>query len=139
MPVLLSMTCLDGYWIHPELRPSLVVEMVNTPDKGAVAAFSATGLGVATGHDYLQRGIFSSLFDDGIWTLGAAAQNGKINLFTNSSVFFHDLIHTFTVFGDPALQILTPYNVGLAPDAQAAQGDAGSSMFYDLQVTNTGS
>ena len=138
LPVILSMTCLDGYWIHPDQRPSLIVEMLSTPDNGAVSAFAATGLGVATGHDYLQRGFFSSLFDDGVWTLGAAAQNGKINLFTNSSGFNNDLLHTFTVFGDPALRILNPYGVSLAPGAQAAQGFAGTSVFYDFQVTNTG-
>ncbi len=138
LPVILSMTCLDGYWIHPDVRPSLMVEMVTTPDKGAAAAFAATGLGVATGHDYLQRGFFASLFDDGVWTLGAAAQNSKINLFTNSSGFNNDLIHTFTVFGDPALQILNPYGLSLAPGAQAAQGFAGTSVMYDFQVTNSG-
>jgi hypothetical protein len=110
LPVFLSMTCLDGYWIHPDI-PGLIPELLLAEGKGGIAAFSATGLGVATGHDYLQRGFFSALFELGEWKLGPAAQNAKLNLFTQG--ISYDLIHTFTVFGDPALQIQSPYGAFL--------------------------
>jgi hypothetical protein len=135
LPVVLSMTCLDGYWIHPD-RPSLIYDLLRADGKGGVAAFSATGLGVATGHDHLQRGFFTSLINDGVWELGMAANAGKIELFTNG--WNYDLLHTFTVFGDPALQIMSPHRVDLAPSATTAIGDPDTTVQYTFQVTNTG-
>jgi hypothetical protein len=110
LPVVLSMTCLDGFWTYPD-RPSLVETLLRTPNKGAVGTFSPTGLGVASGHDLLHRGFYNALFELGTWELGPAAQNAKVNLYTNGSA--DDLIHTFTVFGDPALQIRSPHGVFL--------------------------
>lgn len=112
LPVVLSMTCLDGYWIHPNLEsadksgPSLIEEMLRASQKGAVAAFSPTGLGVSTGHNALQRGFYDALFKNGIKELGAAAQSAKLNLY--STGHNDDLLHTFTIFGDPALRLPIP-------------------------------
>lgn len=109
LPIMLSMTCLDGYWIYPNLAsaektgPSLIEEMVRASQKGAVAAFSPTGLGLGTGHNALQRGFYDALFKNGVTVLGGAAQAAKLNLYGTGHYF--DLLHTFTVFGDPALQI----------------------------------
>ncbi len=101
-PIVLSMTCLDGYWIYPG-QTSIIEELVRVPNKGAVASFSPTGLGVATGHDVLHRGFYNSLFVNDQWHLGLAADTAKLALF--NAGYSYDLIHTFTVFGDPALVI----------------------------------
>ncbi len=82
--------------------------MVRSSQGGAVGAFSPTGLGVSTGHDTLQRGFLDSLFINDDWRLGAAGQSAKLALFSTGSDF--DLLQTFTVFGDPALEIAHPYN-----------------------------
>jgi hypothetical protein len=37
------------------------------------------------------------------WELGTAAQNSKLHLYQSGANY--DLLHTFTVFGDPTLQI----------------------------------
>jgi hypothetical protein len=103
---------------------------------GGVATFSATGLGVATGHDQLQRGFFATLFNDGAWKLGLAADAGKVNLFTNG--WSYDLLHTFTVFGDPALQIVSPHEVELSPTTTTTIGDPNTTVQHTFQVTNTG-
>lgn len=109
LPIILSLDCLDGYWSHPNLAvmsksgPGLIEEIVRADQRGAVAAFSPTGLGVSTGHDVLQRGFYASLLQDGEWRLGPATIAAKVALYATHSNF--DLIHTFTVFGDPALEI----------------------------------
>jgi hypothetical protein len=107
-PVMLSMTCLDGYHVYPGID-SLAVQMLLAEDKGAVAAFSATGLGVATGHDFLHRGFFDSIIETGNPHLGPAALEAKIRLF--GAGYSHDLLHTFTIFGDPALRLNLPESV----------------------------
>jgi hypothetical protein len=103
LPVILSSTCLDGYWIYPNLETStgsgssLIEDLVRTQNNGAVAAFSPTGLGVSTGHEYLQEGFYNAVFNDGVGVLGAASIAAKMNLI-NSTSLHTDLVHTFTVF-----------------------------------------
>jgi hypothetical protein len=112
LPVVFSLTCLDGYWIHPSLsgdtltKPSLAEELLRASQKGAVATFSPTGLGVATGHDSLQRGFYDALFINGERFLGPATLSGKVRLYNTG--FNLDLLQTFTTFGDPALEIQVP-------------------------------
>ncbi|HNB50668.1 MAG TPA: C25 family cysteine peptidase [Anaerolineales bacterium] len=135
LPIILSMTCLDGYWLYPNVD-SLARVFLTSSGKGAVATYSPTGLGVATGHDALQRGFFDSLVVDGQWKLGQAALQGKIWLYETESNY--DLMHTFTVFGDPALHITTPYDVALTPDAATQSAPAGQTVTYTLQLSNPG-
>ncbi len=140
LPVVLSMTCLDAYWMHPGVKPlpqeSVMELMLRMDQYGMVASFSPTGWGVTTGHDELHRGFFESLFDQGNWLLGAAAQQAKIRLYATGSNY--DLINTFTVFGDPALHISSPYSLDLTPLEQSDSGPPGSTVDYTFQITNTG-
>jgi uncharacterized membrane protein len=135
LPVVISMTCLDGYWTYPNFN-SLTYEMLVASGKGMAGSFSPSGLGVATGHDALQEGFYQSLFDNGEWELGAASLHAKLNLWVDGGN--QDLMHTFTVFGDPALGLRTPYGTNLSPGAGANSGFAGTSVTYNLTVENTG-
>lgn len=105
LPIILSMTCLDGYWIYPN-RTSLIEEFVRADNRGAIAAFSPTGYGVANGHDILHRGFYDALFVQGQRTFGPATMTAKLALFAVGG--HDDLINTFTVFGDPALRLPIP-------------------------------
>jgi len=103
-PVMLAMTCYDGSYHYP-LPPSygydaLAEVVTRTAARGAVASWSPTGLGVATGHDYLNRGFYRAAFTTGVATVGEATQAGKLNLFTNGGGL--DLLDTYLLFGDPA-------------------------------------
>ena len=108
LPVVLSMDCLDGYWVHPSVT-ALMEDMLRSADKGAVATFSPTGLGVATGHDALQRGFYEALLQDGMTRLGPLTLAGKIALFEANA--YPDLIQTYTIFGDPALNLAAWHGV----------------------------
>ena len=114
-PIILSMTCLDGYWIHPgpsgNTAHSLIEEIIRAQGKGVVAAFSPTGLGVSTGHDALHRGFYIGLFQDATRELGAAVLAAKLELYTSGANF--DLLHTFTIFGDPAMRVMIPMQVSI--------------------------
>lgn len=116
LPIILSWTCLDGYWIYPKLTidyqsktgQSIIEEMLRLQNNGIVGAFSPTGLGVSTGHDYLQRGFYDYIFSQQTpWRLGQAALAGKMRLYSESPRDV-DLVHTYTVFGDPALLTTPP-------------------------------
>lgn len=117
LPVVLSMTCLDGYWIYPtqafDGNPTKWVSLVETllwsSTGGAVSTFSATGLGVATAHDVLHSGFYQSVFQDDELVFGAATLAAKLKLYATGNNL--DLIQTFTVFGDPALRLLVPLSL----------------------------
>jgi hypothetical protein len=114
LPVILSMTCLDGYWIGPvggsaPQGPGLIEEMLRSPGKGAVAAFSPGGLGVGTGHDVMAAGFFTALFENDEHRLGDAALAAKLALYNSGAD--QDLIFTFTILGDPALEIARAFPV----------------------------
>ncbi|HWQ84155.1 MAG TPA: C25 family cysteine peptidase, partial [Anaerolineales bacterium] len=107
LPVLVSMTCLDGYWIYPSPRtPSLAVNLLRKAGGGVSAAYSPTGLGLANGHDILNKSFFDSIYVHDIRELGAAVEYSKLKLFETGQNF--DLIYTYTIFGDPALRLTTP-------------------------------
>lgn len=105
LPIVLSWTCLDGYWCYPGL-PCLEEELLISQDKGSVAGFSPTGLGLATGHDLLWRGFYRSIYQTGTRQLGPATIDAKLALWATGT--FPDLIATYTVFGDPALRLPLP-------------------------------
>lgn len=142
LPLALSMTCLDGYWIHPGIisgnlmLQSLMEEALRANARGVIASFSPTGFGVVTGHDALHRGFYEAVFRQGIWRLGEATDIAKLNLFATGVNF--DLIHTFTIFGDAGLRLPSPYRLNLAPPSQADAGPPGGTVTYSLQLTNTG-
>lgn len=133
LPIVLSMDCLDGYYFYPG-RLSLAQSLIQNPNGGAVATFSPTGLGVATGHAVMQEAMFDAMWRDGEWTLGQAALVGKLALY--ASGWNYDLIDTFTIYGDPALQI--PTGVQMTPLMQTGSQVVGGNVFYTFTVTNTG-
>ena len=110
MPVMLTMTCMDGYYINPDstrsdINPSIAETFTRVPNNGAVASWSPTGWGTVSGHDVLNRGFFNALFQsgDGMLTLGMATQAGKMDLFSTGTN--QDLMDTYLLFGDPATRI----------------------------------
>ena len=107
LPVMLAMTCLDGYYIYPFPSSSgqdAMAEVVTRTDgRGAVASWSATGFGVIGGHDYLNRGFFETAFREAKPTLGEATAAGKLKLW--AAGVSRDLLDTYLLFGDPALRL----------------------------------
>ena len=109
-PVFLSMTCWDGYYVYPNPTggqyEAMAEVFTKAANKGAVAAWSATGMGVARGHEYLNQGFFDAVFRDGMHSLGQATSYGKLFLWTSRENL--DLIDTYLLFGDPATNINIP-------------------------------
>ncbi len=113
LPVLLSMTCLDGTWFGPtggsvSFGPGLAESLLRANGKGVVGAFSPGGLGVGTGHDALAEGFYRALFVQHAWELGEAASSAMLTLYSTGADL--DLLSSFVVLGDPALRLITPAN-----------------------------
>jgi hypothetical protein len=136
LPIILSWTCLDGFWNHFDTQneSGLMEGMLRAPLGGAVATFSPTGLGIATGHDILQRGFYRAVFEDGVQRLGPATLAAKLELYNAGHDF--DLLNTFTILGDPALRLPT-YALALSPSLAGQSAFRNTTALYTLHVTNT--
>ena len=137
-PIMLPMTCLDGYHIIPNEFSSLSEQIVRAADRGAVASWAPTGLGVAYGHDFLNKGFLEAVFVDGVRELGPATYAGKWRLY-NAGVSLEQ-IEEYTLFGDPALRINA-----LSTDVQLekvveplGEVNLGDIVTYTLTFTNVG-
>lgn len=109
LSIFLGMACFEGFFHEPPLGSrSLSESYLFNPNGGAVASWSPTGFGVATGHDYLEQGLFLAVFQNNVTRLGAATTAGKEHLYYKAPAHkYDDLIDTFNLLGDPALLIQT--------------------------------
>jgi hypothetical protein len=109
LPIVLAMTCLSSGFHQAAFSGTTVDErLVLHPAGGAAAVWGSTGLGVAYGHDALQRGFLEALrtAEPGQATLGELTGAGLRELFTNGGCC-QDALRTFTLLGDP----LTPVRI----------------------------
>ncbi len=137
LPINLAMTCLEGYFHEAAQGSASLAEVaVRTPLHGAVASWSPTGLGLVTGHDYLERGLMLALFHNGISELGPAMNYAKKFLWDNSGGQHHDLLDTFVLLGDPALQVKTEA-VCLTPTAVTLTGFTAKASLRGVRVAWT--
>ena len=105
LPISLDMACLSGNFSDPQYT-GIEAKMLDWGAGGTVAGWGATGFGVATGHDRLHRGFYDGVFASGLHELGLATIAGKQVLWTSG--LSQDLLSTFGLLGDPALEISLP-------------------------------
>lgn len=113
LPVMMQMSCFTGSY-HSSVFNTLDEQLVRQADGGAIAAWGATGLGVATGHDEMAAAALNSLYRQNNPTLGVATLAGKVRLASEKPAF-NDLLDTFNLLGDPALQVKLAENSGSPP------------------------
>jgi hypothetical protein len=139
------MTCLDGYYIAPSSTAfdasSTAEAVVRAVDKGAVASFSASGMGVASGHDLLEKGLFDAIFKDHIIQLGRAATLSKLYMHAESGGGYIDLVKDYIFFGDPFTMLQVPFLPDLEVTMQLlTNGDIlpGDTITYQVTFSNQG-
>jgi hypothetical protein len=106
LPVVLAMTCLSSSFHQPAPTPTTIDErLLLSGTGGAVAVWGPTGLGVAHGHDALQRGFYQALWAaSGQAAVGGLVQAGYVELFERGNCC-QDALRTFVLLGDPLTQM----------------------------------
>lgn len=137
LPIISAMTCFTGFFHHPK-DATLDESLLRRPNGGAVAIWGASGLGVGTGHSKLQEGFYRSLMVEGNTNLGAAVYAGKLNLL--AAGFHLDLLDTFTLFGDPALDLSKVFkpDLRITHRAEGTNHKPGDPVTFTLTIENTG-
>jgi len=143
LPVMVPMTCADGYYIWPKPltgdSSALAESLVRAAGRGAIASWSPTGYGLPAGHELLNIGLFEALFANDIARLGPATTQAKLHLYSQSGGF-RDLLDTYLLFGDPALQVnVLKAELGIEKRVTPmAPLQPGAPLTYTLSVINQG-
>jgi uncharacterized repeat protein (TIGR01451 family) len=143
LPLMAPMTCLEGHFAYPSLPDTdlscLGESIVRAKEKGAIASWSPTGLGVSTGHNLLGKGLYEAIFFDGVHQVGPATTQAKLHMYANSGGY-RELLDTYLLFGDPALHLnVLKTDVGISktvdPPGAVHPGDR---ITYTLTYSNAG-
>jgi hypothetical protein len=101
LPVMLELTCLTAAFQKPaESGTTLDERLLLNPGGGAAAVWGSTGMGVAYGHDALQRGFHGALWGGAAPRMGALVEGGQLELFAAAGCC-QDALHTYALLGDP--------------------------------------
>ena len=101
-PLLLTMNCLNGYFHYPYLD-ALAEELMKAQDKGAIAAFSPSGLSRNEAAHVFHGHLLEALLEGGHERLGDAVLEAQA-AYAESGVF-PELLSIYHLLGDPALRL----------------------------------
>jgi hypothetical protein len=101
-PLLLTMTCSNGYFVSPFLN-SLSERFVLERDKGAIAAFSPSGLSLDWAAHLYHRALVQELVSGGHGRIGDLVLAAQKRYADTGA--FPELLSIYHLFADPALRI----------------------------------
>ncbi len=98
----IALNCLNAYFSSPHFY-SLGEELVNAPNKAAVAFFAPTGLSFPLEHEILGLELLSAIFEDRELRLGKAIARARVNAYAKGVT--GEALGMFTLLGDPATRL----------------------------------
>jgi len=104
LPFLLTPTCLDGFFLHPE-QDSLAEQLLLKADGGIIGGVVPTGLSFPPNQRELAQRFVSVLFASPAPTVGEALMQAKQTMPSREPAD-REVIETFTLLGDPALRLV---------------------------------
>ena len=144
LPFFVSMACMTSYFFYPSPAgydySSINEALIKANNGGAIASWGSAGMGLASGQDFLNRGLYQAIFYNGQTRIGAAAVQAKLYLYAHSTSYT-DLIDTYTLFGDPAMKLnVQAADLSVQLTAQPSEAIfSGQPITYTLTYRNSGS
>lgn len=106
LPVIVSLSCLDGFFAHAKRPDCLAEAWLQNPKGGAVACWSPTAMGYSVAHQLLLNEFAEAVFAARASTLGEAVQLAIRNMLQRrSDQQTRDVALMYVLFGDPAMLI----------------------------------
>ncbi len=102
LPIVVSMNCLNGQFAFPSWE-SFGEVLVETPGRGAIAFWGSSAMTEAASQRRLSRAFAEALVGGRTTTLGDAILAGYAAVEDVGN--YQDLLHSWVVLGDPALQL----------------------------------
>jgi hypothetical protein len=102
LPLLFTLNCLNGYFHFPSLN-SLAEQFVKAEGKGAVAAFSPSGLSVSGPAHVYHKALLAEIASGRHARLGDAVMAAQASYAATGA--FPELLAIYHLFGDPATRI----------------------------------
>jgi len=106
LPVVMTMTCLNGLFTHPEVE-SLAETLLWNINGGAVAVLAPSSLTVITDQQFLSRAIVNNLSSSPESSLGEILLKAQRQI-PSENPGAVEVMLTFLLFGDPATQLAYP-------------------------------
>lgn len=101
LPIVLELTCLTGAFQKPSASGTTIDErLLLNPTGGAAGVWGPTGMGVAYGHDALQRGFHRALWSSSTPLMSDLVRGGQLALFSQSGCC-QEALRTYALLGDP--------------------------------------
>jgi hypothetical protein len=104
LPVFFNLTCLTGLFTHPQIE-SLAEALLWQPEGGAAAVLAPTSLTLPNDQSFLYKPLVQAMLDDPSGTLGDFLLYARRQVPVDAPGR-RDVMETFLLFGDPALQLL---------------------------------
>ena len=101
-PLLVTMNCLNGYFHFPYFN-SLAEELLKAEDRGAIAAFSPTGLSLDGPAHLYHQALLQALFSGQNPRIGDAVLEAQESYARTGA--FPELLSIYHLLGDPALNL----------------------------------
>lgn len=137
-PFLITGSCYNGLFAHPDQRVAFAEAFVNSPKRGGIGVWSPTGLGYTYWHDKLIEALYEQLFDENQRELGAATTAAKVKAF--GELGWREPVEISTLFGDPALRLhISQPAIDLVVKPISDKAVNGQSYQYAITVRNNGS
>jgi len=132
-PVVSIANCANGYFAGPEL--SMAEEFLRLEDRGAVAVWAPTGFSYPSSHQIVLEEFYEAIFQDDqhLSGIGAATTAAKIAAASQWS-YWNELVETFVLFGDPAMQLGIPTNAPYVESTTPTDGITDVPIDQTLRV-----
>ncbi len=100
------MTCGSGYFVFPSgIFNCFAEELLYATNGGAIATIAPGGISYPGIQQFLNQGLFESIFVDGNYTIGPSTAQAKLKVFENAGIGGRNVIESFNLLGDPALEL----------------------------------
>jgi uncharacterized repeat protein (TIGR01451 family) len=132
--IILTSDCLDGYFTFPGSQ-GLGETFLKAADKGTVAHWSSTGLGLTFEHTILTDGFYDGLFLAGETAIGRTVNFAKVVYFNAGQ--HSSLLYSFNLLADPAMAMMRP-ELSLTKTALQDIAEPGDTVEFVLEVGNDG-